>query len=294
MARKENKKSRLRMANAYLSSLISISLVLLLIGVAALLLLHTRSISDWFKENMQVSVIMKDAVREDEARAWQDSVLNTMDCIASSELVSREQGEQEMAQLLGDDFLSVFATSPVPVSFTLHLRADYVAPDSIAVVRDRLEASPLVEEVSWQQSLVEALNANLSRISLVLTVLVALLLFISFVLIGNTVRLSLHERRFVIHTMRLVGATRAFIRRPFLVRALFQGVFAAFLAILVLLGLLFVVRDSFREMFAVLRPDLLLWTMGIVLLSGMVICTVSAFITVNRLTALDKDELYEA
>lgn len=286
-----NKIIRRRLANAYLSSVISISLVLLLVGVVSMLLVNAKSVSDYFKENMQVSVMMKQTVSEDAAMKYQDG-LNKERFIKSSVFVSKEQGKREMADMLGDDFLDVFETSPIPVSIDVTLNAEYVSADSLEVVKEVIARSPLVDEVVYQRSLVDALNANLSRISVVLAVFIALLLFISFVLINNTVRLNVFSKRFTIHTMKLVGATRSFIRAPFLVQSVFQGIFAAFIAIIVLVAMLFVVRNEFAQLFEVFRLELLLVVMGIVLVSGVVICFVSTYFVVGKLVGLSKDDLY--
>ena len=138
----------------------------------------------------------------------------------------------------------------------------------------------------------DALNANLSRISAVLAIFIVLLLFISFVLINNTVRLNVFSKRFTIHTMKLVGATSSFIRAPFLIQSVFQGVFAAFIAIIVLVAMLFVVRNEFAQLFEVFRLELLLVVMGIVLVSGVAICLVSTYFVVGKLVGLSKDDLY--
>lgn len=277
--------------NAYLSSVISISLVLLLVGIASMLLVNAKGVSDYFKENMQVSVLMKQTVAEEDALKFKMN-LDKEEYIRSSVYVSREQGQREMAALLGEDFLDVFTTSPIPISIDVTLAADYVSADSLEVVKTKLSASPFVEEVVYQKSLVDALNANLSRISLVISILIALLLFISFVLINNTVRLNVFARRFTIHTMKLVGATRSFIRAPFLVQSAFQGVFAAFVSIIVLIGMMFFMRSEFAQLFEIFRLDLLLVVMGIVLFSGVAICLVSTWFVVNKLLSLSKDELY--
>ena len=197
-----------------------------------------------------------------------------------------------MAQMLGRDFLDVFSTAPVPVSIDVNLEAAYVSPDSLEVVKTALSASPLVDEVVYQTSLVEALNANLQKIGLVLGVLILLLLFISFVLIGNMVRLNVFSRRFTIHTMQLVGATRGFIRAPFIGQSALQGLFAALVAILLLVGGLFILRKEFVQLFEIFRLDTLLATMGIVVVSGVLICVVSTWIVVGRLVRFDRDQLY--
>ena len=291
MANSDNRIMRRRLRNAYLSSVISISLVLLLVGVASMLLVNAKSVSDYFKENMQVSVLMKQTVSDEDALEYKE-LLDGERYIKSTTFVSKEQGRRELADQLGEDFLDVFETSPIPVSIDVTLEAAYVSSDSLEVVRAEIAESPLVEEVVYQRSLVDALNANLSRISMVLGVFIVLLLFISFVLINNTVRLSVFARRFTIHTMKLVGATRSFIRAPFLLQSAFQGVFAAFLAIIVLLGLMFLMRSSFSQLFEIFRMELLLLVMGIVLVSGLAICLLSTYFVVNKLISVRKDELY--
>ena len=282
---------RRRLANAYLSSVISISLVLLLVGVASMLLVNAKSVSDYFKENMQVSVMMKQDVSEDDALKYMKK-LEKETFIKSLDFVSKEQGQQEMAEMLGEDFLDVFETSPIPASINVTLEAAYVSTDSLEIVKGKIASSALVEEVVYQTSLVDALNANLSKISLILAVFIGLMLFISFVLINNTVRLNVFARRFTIHAMKLVGATRAFIRAPFLVQSVFQGLFSAFIAIIVLVGLLYFVRSEFVQLFEIFRLELLLLVIGIVIVAGVVICLLSTWLVVNKLVSLKKDELY--
>lgn len=282
---------RRRLANAYLSSVISISLVLLLVGVASMLLVNAKSVSDYFKENMQVSVMMKQDVSEDDALKYMKK-LEGETFIKSLDFISKEQGQQEMAEMLGEDFLDVFETSPIPASINVTLEAAYVSTDSLEIVKGKIASSSLVEEVVYQTSLVDALNANLSKISLILAVFIGLMLFISFVLINNTVRLNVFARRFTIHTMKLVGATRSFIRAPFLVQSVFQGLFSAFIAIIVLVGLLYFVRSEFVQLFEIFRLELLLLVIGIVIVAGVVICLLSTWLVVNKLVSLKKDELY--
>ena len=282
---------RRRLANAYMSSVISISLVLLLVGVAAMLLLNARSVSDYFKENMEVSVIMNPEVAEEDALEYK-GILDGEIFVNSAEFISKEQGEREMVEMLGEDFLDILESSPVPVSISLTLNADYVSSDSLEVVEARLLEADIVEEVSYQKGLVDALNANFARISAVLGVFIALLLFISYVLINNTVRLNVFARRFTIHTMKLVGATRAFIRAPFLGQAALQGFISALLANGALVGLLYVLRNRFGQLFEVFTVDVLITVMCIVLAAGLMICVTSTFFVVNKLVSLNKDELY--
>ena len=286
-----NKIMRRRLVNAYLSSVISISLVLLLIGLASFLLVNAKSVSDYFKENMQVSIMMKHDVSEKSAKEFQEK-LDKERYIKGSKYISKEQGMTEMKTLLGEDFLDVFEESPIPASIDVTLNADYVYADSLEMIKEEISKSSLVDEVIYQRSLVDALNANLSKISLILGIFISLLLFISFVLINNTVRLSVYARRFTIHTMKLVGATKSFIRAPFLILASFQGVAAALIAIIVLLVIMFFLKSEFVQLFEIFRIELFLLVMGIVLMSGVSICVISTYFVVGKLISLKKDELY--
>jgi cell division transport system permease protein len=212
--------------------------------------------------------------------------------VRSARAVSREEGAQELKEMLGDDFLDVFETSPVPVSVDVTLKAEYVQKDSLALVTKALEAFPRVEEVETQASLVEALTGNLARISLVLGVFILLLLFISFVLINNTVRVNVFARRFTIHTMKLVGATRGFIRAPFIRASVLQGLAAAALAIGMLWVLLEALRRSFPELASLVDLQQLLIVCGGIVVCGVLLCVVSTFFVVNKLVAASKDDLY--
>ena len=282
---------RRRLVNAYMSSVISISLVLLLVGVSCMLLLNAGSVSNFFKENMEVSVIMKPHVSEEEALAFQGD-LKDEGFVKTVTFISREQGEQELKEMLGEDFLDVFETSPVPISLNMTLDADYVTTDSLDVVKAKLLANDLVEEVNYQKSLIDALDSNFSKISLVLAVFIGLLLFVSYVLINNTVRLSVFARRFTIHTMKLVGATRSFIRAPFLWRAALQGLISAIVANSALWGIVMLMESRFGYVMGLLSTNMLVTVMAIVLVSGLLICVISTYFVVNKLISLKKDQLY--
>ena len=282
---------RKRIVNAYLSSVISISLVLLLTGIATLLIVNARSVSHYLKENMQVSVLLADDATEAQAHRFADS-LAARPYVHAARVITREEGARELEAMLGEDFLDVFETSPVPLSVDVTLQADYVQPDSLARVTKALAAAPLVTEVEAQQSLVEALTTNLAKISLVLGVFILLLLFISFVLINNTVRAGVFARRFTIHTMKLVGATRAFIRGPFLRTAVLQGLAASALAVGMLWSLPAAVRRSFPELASLTDVRQMLWVCGVVVACGVLLCVISTFFVVNKLISASKDDLY--
>jgi cell division transport system permease protein len=238
-----------------------------------------------------LSVLFRDDATEEQAAAFASS-LETEPYVHAVRVITREEGTEELKAMLGEDFLDVFETSPVPLSVDVTLTADYVQTDSLAVVTKALSASPLVEEVASQQSLVEALTSNLARISIVLGVFILLLLFISFVLINNTVRVSVFARRFTIHTMKLVGATRGFIRAPFVRAAVLQGLVSSVLAVGMLWALLEALRRSFPELLAIVDLQQLLIVCGIVVACGILLCVISTWMVVNRLVAAPKDDLY--
>lgn len=287
----ENKMIHRRLANAYLSSVVSISLVLLLTGVAALILINAKRISSYLKENVKITVMLAPEVNEERAEAYLSSV-KTLPYVKDALLISREQGEKELKEMLGEDFLSVFENSPVPISVDVTPKAEYVEKDSLAVVSAALLDSEIVDEIESRGDLVEMLNENLARISLVFGVFVFLLLFISFVLINNMVRLSVFARRFTIHTMKLVGATRSFIRAPFVRGAVVQGVVSATVASAALYGILYAARRSFGEMFNIFGTDTLLMSIGVIFFFGILICVVSTCFVVGRLISANKDDLY--
>ena len=279
------------MAFAWISMLISITLVLVLVGIATLLLVNARSISDYFRENVAVSVVLKTDVPDADAAAF-EKALSGKSFVKGTQQISREQGTAEMAALLGEDFLEAFGETPVPVSIDLKLKPEYVSKDSLEIVKAEIGESPLVDEVVYQSSLVEALNENLNRVSLILAVLTGLLLFISFVLISNTMRLSVFTRRFTVHTMKLVGATKGFIRKPFMGQAAIMGLIAAIIACLIIAGGLFLLREKFYQIFNVFEKTNLMITAAAIVAAGLIICTFSTYVSTNRLLSLSKDELY--
>ncbi len=265
--------------------------MLLLVGFFALLAANAKSVSDYFKENIAISVILKGYVEEKEALELEQELLSMVP-VKSVHYISKAQGTEEMKELLGANFLDIFESNPIPVSFEVQLNGDYFSPDSVALFTAAVEKMPQVDEVSYQSSLISAINDNVERIGLIFLVFVLLLLFISFVLINNTVRLNVYSKRFSIYTMRLVGATRAFIRAPFLLKAVFQGLISALLAVVMLLAMLLVVREQFAQFFSVFEPRMLAYVLSGLVVLGILICVTSTFFVVNRLVSLKNDELY--
>lgn len=290
MTDRDKRVLRRRLAGSYVSSVASISLVLLLIGVSVLLSLNAREVADRFLRGVQVTVLMESGVDEAGAEAYGEDVL-ALPFVSEARVVSREEGLSEMKQMLGEDFFSVFGADPVPVSVEISLVPEYVRADSLEVVRAALEADG-VDQIECQQALVEKLGGNLRRVSLVLLAVVALLLFISVVLVCNTVRLDVFSRRFTIHTMQLVGATLPFIRRPFLGRAVLQGLASSLLSLAALAGIVYALCRSLPQAAALMTPARIGIVAGTVVASGVVLCLVSTYFVVGRLAGSGKERLY--
>ena len=291
MARNESNILYRRLLRSYFSSVISISLVLFLVGMAGVLIVNARSVSNYFKENITVSAILTPEADEADASALADRLERT-GYVRDVRIISKEEGTDEMKEILGDDFMDVFEVNPIPVSLELQIAAGYISTDSLAVIEESLYAWPAVDEVVYQQSLVELLEANLERIGLVTGVFVLLLLFISVVLINNTVRLNVYAKRFTIHTMRLVGATKGFITRPFVGQAFFQGLISGAIADVFILGALYLIRNEFYQLFSLFDAMLLGAVMAATVVLGMLICMISTSAGVRSLISLNRSELY--
>lgn len=283
--------SRSRLAGAYISAVVSIALVLVLVGIAALLMLNSRKVTDYFKESLQMTVYLKQEVADSTGAAFL-AKLKTEPYTREANLVNREQGEKELREMLGDDFLSVFGTVPVPISIELNLKAEYTLADSLTAVQTSLEKCPEVDEVNARKGLAEAISTNMKRLSLLVAALMAVLGFISIILITNVTRLLLFSKRYAVNTMQLVGASRRFIMKPFLGQAAIQGAAAAVLALGILYGVLSFVKSNVPNLFEILTKDDMLVTAAVVLCAGLVLCVVSAFFVVLRLLSMNKNELY--
>ena len=280
-----------RLLRSYFSSVISISLVLFLVGMTGVLIVNAKSVSNYFKENITVTAVLGMEADEADASGLADRMEESV-YVKGVRIVSREEGTEEMRELLGEDFLDVFDTNPIPVSLELQIAADYIFTDSLRVIEEVLYGFPMVEDVVYQQSLVELLNANIERIGIVAGVFVLLLLFISVVLINNTVRLNVYAKRFTIHTMRLVGATKGFISRPFVGQAFFQGLISGAVADVFVLCALYMIRNEFYQLFSLFDALLLGIVMLAVIVLGILICMVSTAFGVRGMISLTKNELY--
>ena len=291
MAKNESNILYRRLLRSYFSSVISISLVLFLVGMVGVLIVNARSVSNYFKENITVSAILSVEADEADASGLADK-LEATGYVRGVRIITKEEGVEDMKEILGDDFMDVFEVNPIPVSLELQISADYISTDSLAVIEEALYAYPVVDDVIYQQSLVELLNANLERVGLVAGIFVLLLLFISVVLINNTVRLNVYAKRFTRHTMRLVGATKGFIARPFVGQAFFQGLISGAIADVFILGALYLIRNEFYQLFSLFDAMLLGGVMAAVMVLGILICMISTSAGVRSLISLNRSELY--
>lgn len=280
-----------RLVRSYLTSVISISLVLFLVAVALFAWINTKGLSDYFKEHAVVSVILKNNATEQQALDLKQKY-EALNFVSAATYISQEQGKKEMEELLGENFLEVFTTSPIPISLEVNLKSDYFSKDSLAMVRSILAKDPLVREVNYQESLVEAMNSNLDKIGLVVAAVIVLLLVISVALIANTVRLNIFSKRFTIHTMRLVGAKRAFIRKPFLRQAFWQGAIAAIIADIAFAITLQYIWKHTGDMLGLFNKEVIIPIFAIVFVAGILICVLTAAYMVGKLSDISKDDLY--
>ena len=291
MGRKEKNIIYRRLEHSYLSSIISIALVLLLVGMFGMLAVNAGAVQNYFRENVKITAILKENVPDLQAKKLQHT-LDVHPAVKRTAFISREQGAEEMKKMLGEDFLQAFEHNPIPASIEINLKGEYFNPDSLRLFSSQLEKDKAVEEVAYERSLMEILNRNLEKIALAFMVLVSLLMFISFVLINNTVRLNVYSKRFSIYTMKLVGAKKSFIRGPFLVKAFFQGILSGLLAALALIGILYMLRDSFAQMFSIFQMELVGAVLVGVVLLGAFICWICTFFVVGRIISFTNNDLY--
>jgi len=271
---------------------ISTTMVLILLGLVVFFGLTARNLSAHMKQHLTVSVLLKDSLSLNDAKQFCRELYHRP-YSHNIDYVSKEQAAREQVKALGSDPTEFLGFNPFPATLEIQLKADYANRDSLKWITKELSADKRVSDLAYMEDLVDKVNANLSRVSVILLVLAVLLTFVSFTLISNTVRLSVYARRFIIHTMKLVGASWGFIRRPFLRRAIVVGVIAAILANAVLgLGIygLYLKQPGMLE---VVTWEVLAITAGAVLLFGVVITVLCAWLAVNKFLRMTAGELYK-
>lgn len=291
MGKKEDRYYRRKLKSSYLTSMVSITLVLFMMGLLGLIILHAKKLSDYVMENISISIIMKEDVKEAGIIQLQKT-LDASEFVKSTEYITEDEAAEELTEDLGEDFIGFLGYNPLLPSIDLRVKAEYANADSIAMIEQTLLADDNVKEVFYQKSLVQLLNRNIRRIAIIILGFSLLLLVIASALINNTIRLSVYSRRFLIKTMLLVGATRSFVSRPFLVRGIMQGLYSSFIAILILGGILYLSQKEMPELINLQDIDLFLSLFGIVILLGIILSWISTHFAVKRYLKMDADRLY--
>jgi len=283
--------SKGRLRSSYLTQIVSISLVLFLLGLLGFVMINARELSDYFRESLSFSVMLDEDAKEADIRMLQKD-LDAKHFVKSTEYISKEQAAENLKEDLGEDFLTFMGYNPLLPSIDVYLLADYTHPDSVLNIESYLMEYDVVNEVYFQESFLHLINENVRKISVFLLIFSGLLLFISLTIINNTIRLSVYSKRFIIRTMQLVGATRSFIRRPFLMRSVVHGIIAALLAIVLLMAILFLVEKEFYLLFTLQDIGLVMILFGGIITIGIVINLVSTFFSVTKYLGISEDKLY--
>ena len=291
MSVRDQKVIKRKLRSSYMTSVISISLVLLLIGIIGLLLLNAQKLSRHVKENIGFSVILEDNIREVEMIRLQKN-LDAMRAVKSTQYITKEQAARELQDELGEDFIEFLGYNPLLPSIEVRLFAEYANPDSVVKIEEKIVSNAQVKEVAYQKSLVEIVNHNIKKISLILSAFSAMLLMISLSLINNTIRLTLYSSRFLIKTMQLVGATKKFVRKPFITKSLTQAFYSIILAFILLGGIIYALATQIPELAILNDIDTLAILFGSVMAIGFVIVWISTWFAVNKYLRLRADELY--
>ena len=291
MGKKRNRtRNRFRLQGITLC--ISTAMVLVLLGLVVFSVLIGRNLSSYVKENLVVTMWLDQDMSDTEAQQICKK-LRTRPFINNLQYVSKEQALKDGIKDLGADPSEFADGNPFLSSIELTLNANYANSDSLRWISKELKNHPKVNEIAYQKDLVDAVNKNIAKISIVLLFLAILLTIVSFSLINNTVRLGIYARRFSIHTMKLVGASWGFIRKPFLKQALWVGIVAAIIAILVLGGLIYTLYYYEPQILTVLDWKVAVITASVVLLFGIIITTLCANISVNKFLKMTAGDLYK-
>ena len=288
--RKKNAGSRRGMQMVTLC--ISTAMVLVLLGLVVFSVLTSRNLSQWVKENLTVTVMLNDEVSVNEAKLLCRDLYHRP-YSRNIDYISRDQALKEQTEAMGSDPSEFLGTNPFSATLELQMKSDYANRDSLKWIAAELKKNPKVADVAYQVDLMDSVNRNLTKVNIVLLVIAMLLTFVSFSLISNTVRLSVYSRRFLIHTMKLVGASWGFIRRPFMKQGLLVGVLAAILALAVLGGCVYGLYYYEPKMLTIITWEVLAITGVAVLLFGIIITSVCSYISVNKFLRMTPGELYK-
>ena len=275
----------------FITSSISTTLVLLLLGLVVFFVLAANNLSVYVRENINFSVLISDDMKETDILKLQKR-LNNEPFVKETEYISKKQALKEQTEAMGTDPQEFLGYNPFTASIEIKLHSDYANSDSIAKIEKLIKRNTNIQDVLYQKDLIDAVNENIRNISLVLLALAVMLTFISFALINNTTRLAIYSKRFLIHTMKLVGASWGFIRRPFLKRNIWSGVLAAFIADTILMGAAYWLVSYEPELIRVITPEVMLLVSGAVLVFGVVITFLCAYLSINKYLGMKASTLY--
>ena len=280
-----------RILSSSASVVISLSLVLFVIGLLGLVLINAQRLSNYVKENIGFTIMLNEGVNEIEIINFQ-KILDAADFAKSSTFVSKEQATKDLQNDLGEDFVSFLGYSPLLASVDVKLNASYANTDSLAVIKTELNDYPVVHTIFYQENLIDKLNSNVNRLSFFLLSFCLLLFVIAFALINNTIRLSVYSKRFLIRTMRLVGATNSFIQKPFLVKGIYQGIYSSIFAIFMLIGSIQLIQSETASMLNITDLKIIGFIFILVFIFGFFLSWISTFFAVRKFIKQNESELY--
>lgn len=275
----------------FITSSISTTLVLLLLGLVVFFVLTAHNLSVYVRENISFSVLISDDMKEADILKLQKK-LNKEPFVKQSEYISKKQALKEQTEAMGTDPEEFLGYNPFTASIEIKLHSDYANSDSIARIEKMIKKNTNIQDVLYRKELIDAVNDNIRNISLVLLSLALVLTFISFALINNTIRLAIYSKRFLIHTMKLVGASWSFIRAPFLRRNVWSGILAAMLADAILMGSAYWAVTYEQELLQIITPEVMLVVCGSVLVFGIVITWLCAYFSMNKYLRMKANSLY--
>lgn len=280
-----------RLISSYFSVIISISLVLFLLGVLGLLVLNSKKVADYFKEQIAITVFLKDSAKEVEVDQLKQS-LSMADYAKSATYVSKEEAAKEHQQVLGENFIDYLGENPLQNSIDVYVRADFVTPEKMEEITNEIKSKSFVDDVIYDKPLIAQLTENVQKISFWILVVSGVFTFIAVLLINSSIRLSIYSKRFTIKTMQMVGATKRFIRRPFVWRSVRLGIIGSVIAIAGMGAVLYYLDKNFPQL-QLLSDEILLAALFVsILLIGAFITWISTFIATQRFLNLRTDDLY--
>lgn len=292
MALEKNKSLKTKIISSSASVVISLSLVLFVVGLLALILINTQRLSDYLKENVGFTIMLEDSANEIETIKLQKE-LEAANFTKKTTFITKEQATEELKKDLGEDFVAFLGYSPLLSSIDIKLNAAYANTDSLEKITTELTTNPIVFEAYYQKDLIDKLNSNVNRLSFFLLIFCILLFFIAFVLINNTIRLSVYAKRFSIRTMRLVGATDIFIQKPFLIKGMYQGIYSSIFAVFMLIGSIQLIQGDSKNMLNIDDLRIIGLIFIFIFLSGLVLSLFSTFFAVRKYINLNENKLYK-